>query len=335
MSRLAILTPGEDFTQAWINTCIELSLDYEIIDVNDNDFFEKVKVKDCVFWHYSHNNRFQMEFASSILSILETLNIRVFPKFEDRFHFDNKVIQKYLFDAHQIHTPKTMVLYNSISTLQNEIEFPVVVKLKGGAGSENTWIVSSRNQLKNVVRKMFGKGIRRYSIKRRMKLDIVRSNGYVEKLRNMFKAVFRVFLLDSSSTYTGRERGYVYLQEFISDLDCDIRIIIVGERAFGLKRFVRDGDFRASGSGMFEADVSKLPIECVKLAFDFVRKNNGYCCAFDFIISDNEYMLLEVSYGFKLQAYLSCTGYYSGDLIYHEETFNPCFWMINDYCLDE
>lgn len=335
MSKLAILTPGEDFTQAWIDVCRDWNLDYEIIDVNHSDFFEKVKVKDIVLWHYSHNNRFDMEFASSILSVLETMNIKVFPKFEDRFHFDNKVIQKYLFDALQVKTPQTNVFFNEISIGQNEIKFPVVVKLKGGAGSENTWIASSRNQLKTVVRKMFGKGIRRYSIKRRMKLDMARSNGFLEKLKNICKAVFRVFLLDSNSSYIGRERGYVYLQEFISDLDSDIRIIVVGERAFGLKRFVRDGDFRASGSGKFESNVSKLPINCVELAFDFLKKNNGYCCAFDFIKSGNEYLLLEISYGFKLQAYLNCTGYYSNDLIYHEEFFNPCHWIIKDYCLHE
>ena len=37
----------------------------------------------------------------------------------------------------------------------------------------------------------------------------------------------------------GREKGYVYFQEFIPDNAFDIRIIVCGKRAFGIKRLER------------------------------------------------------------------------------------------------
>jgi glutathione synthase/RimK-type ligase-like ATP-grasp enzyme len=50
------------------------------------------------------------------------------------------------------------------------------------------------------------------------------------------------------------EKNYVYFQDFIPQNDFDIRIIVIGKRAFAIKRMVRKGDFRASGSGNIKYD---------------------------------------------------------------------------------
>lgn len=47
------------------------------------------------------------------------------------------------------------------------------------------------------------------------------------------------------------EKGYVYFQDFIPGLDSGIRIQVIQNKIFGLKRFVRDNDFRASSSEDF------------------------------------------------------------------------------------
>ena len=44
-------------------------------------------------------------------------------------------------------------------------------------------------------------------------------------------------------------KDYVYFQKFLPNNKYDIRIVVIGDRAFGFIRYNRENDFRASGSG--------------------------------------------------------------------------------------
>lgn len=65
--------------------------------------------------------------------------------------------------------------------------------------------------------------------------------------------------------------GKVIIQEFIPDLTHDWKILVVGNRVIGGKRYVRKNDFRASGSKLYEMDedppnnVLDFALKCKKL----------------------------------------------------------------------
>jgi hypothetical protein len=128
-----------------------------------------------------------------------------------------------------------------------------------------------------------------------------------------------------------REKGYVYFQELLPGVDHDIRIIVIGNRAFGIKRYIRKGDFRASGSGIICYDHKEIPEECIKTAFKINTKIQAQCIAYDFMISNSTIHLLEISYSFTSESYLKCPGYWDDKLCWHEGKFTPEYFMIKDF----
>lgn len=94
--------------------------------------------------------------------------------------------------------------------------------------------------------------------------------------------------------------------------DFDIRIVVVGNKAAGEKRFVRKNDFRASGSGEFSYE--GIDKEVVKIAFDVSQRLNLQSVAFDFIYDENKKpLIVEVSYGFGTKGISKAPGYWTSD----------------------
>ena len=94
---------------------------------------------------------------------------------------------------------------------------------------------------------------------------------------------------------------------------------------------VRAGDFKASGSGDMKFEKSEFDERCVQMAFDTSEKLKTQCLAYDFIFDGyNNPLIVEVSYGFAVDAYDACPGYWDENLAWHEGKFIPQEWMIED-----
>jgi glutathione synthase/RimK-type ligase-like ATP-grasp enzyme len=127
-----------------------------------------------------------------------------------------------------------------------------------------------------------------------------------------------------------REKGYVYFQDFIPNNTFDIRICVVDNKAFALKRMCRENDFRASGGGRIIYDKNQIDERCVKIAFDVNDKLKTQSIAFDFVFDENNNpLIVEISYGYSANAYDICEGYWTKDMQWHEgKNFDFCGWMV-------
>lgn len=57
---------------------------------------------------------------------------------------------------------------------------------------------------------------------------------------------------------------------------------------------------------------------------------DSQCLAYDFIFDlDNNPLIVEISYGFSVEGYIDCPGYWDSSLKWHEGEFNPYEWMVN------
>ena len=113
------------------------------------------------------------------------------------------------------------------------------------------------------------------------------------------------------------------------DNNSDLRIIVIKEKAFGVRRLVRENDFRASGSGKIEFDKDAIDMRAVAVAFQVNEKLDAQSIAFDFINGrDGAPLVVEISYGFSMLAYDNCPGYWDKNLKWHQGAFNPQEWMI-------
>ncbi|WP_297338004.1 hypothetical protein [Algoriphagus sp.] len=317
---------NEDFfTYKWLDYCKKYSIDFILVDAYSNDIIEQVQGCDLFLWHYSNYDYRDQVFAKQLLFSLETSGIVVFPDFKTSWHFDDKLGQKYLLEAIQAPVIPTFVFYDKKSALDwaNSTSFPKVFKLRKGSGSNNVILLKSKYEAKKYIQRAFGSGFPFYNQKASFFDRIIRHKRKGKFLLGLFKSLYRMFDVPDNLKFVSNEIGYVYFQDFIENDGFDIRVVVIGEIAFALKRFVRKGDFRASGSGYIIYDQKEINIDCIKIAFQVNESLKMQTVAYDFIISnvDGKPYIGEISFGYAATAYSACTGYWDRSLNFHEGKF--------------
>jgi len=321
------------FTPDWIKYCQENSLNYKLVDCYSPNIYEQLKDCDALLWHYSQSGAKEVLFAKQLFYSLTYAGLKVFPDFNSNWHFDDKVGQKYLLEAIHAATPKTWVFYEKREAFRwaETFSFPAVFKLRGGAGSNNVRLVKSKFEAKKLIHKAFGKGFPSYNKTVDLKENFRLFEWDKKHITELLKSIRRLFYSTRYAKTIGPQKGYILFQEYIPGNAFDIRIITIGHRAFGIKRLVRDNDFRASGSGRILYRKEEIDQRCVKIAFETTAKMKALCVAYDFVFTpQNNPLIVEINYGFAHQAYFPCPGYWDNNLIWHEEKFNAAHWIVEE-----
>lgn len=329
--KIAIHNSNVGFHPRWITYCKENNIPFIQVDCYSNDLIEQLKGCNVLLWHHSQSNPKDILIAKQILFALEHTGFKVFPDFKTAWHFDDKVGQKYLLEKVEAPLVPSYVFFDKTSALKwvDNSSFPKVFKLRGGAGSANVKLVKNKKQAKKIIDKAFSKGFKQYDAWANLKERFYKYKKGKSSFFDLLKGIARIGIEPHFSKIIGRERGYVYFQDFIPNNNSDIRVIIVDEKAFAIKRMVRTGDFRASGSGEFYYDKELIDERCVQISFEVNKKVNAQSIAFDYIFDqDNNPLIVEISYGFVAEIYDKCTGYWNSNLTWHPEKFNPQGWMI-------
>jgi len=330
--RLAIHDTKDSFSQRWQAYCKEKQIPYKLVNCYASNIIEQLAECDALMWHHQQGNPKDILFAKALLFSLEQCGKKVFPDFNTNWHFDDKVGQKYLLEAHGIKEfVPSWVFYSKQEALtwSQKAVFPKVFKLRGGAGSQNVRLVHSPKEAQRLIHRAFGRGFAPYdawgSLHERWRKYRLGKVSFKE----VVKGIVRLMVPPPYARIMGRERGYIYFQEFIPDNDSDIRIIVIDQKAFAIKRMVRENDFRASGSGSIRYEKNEFEDAWVRLSFKLAKRLETQCVAFDFVLDmDCNPLLVEINYGFAPNGYDSCPGYWDKDLIWHEGKFNPYGWMV-------
>jgi len=330
--KLAIHHRPGSFSDRWIAYCEEQGIDYKIVNAFDTDIIQQVSDCDAFMWHHNHTAFKDKLTAKRILFALEHAGIKVFPNFKTGWHFDDKVAQKYLLEAIGAPLVPSYVFYDKQEALDwvSKTTFPKVFKLKGGSGSSNVRLVKSSQEAKKIIKTAFSRGFSQSS-----RLGVFKEHlrkikeGEQGILIGVAKALFRLVALSDYAKQQSTEKGYVYFQDFVPNNDFDVRVVVVAGRAAAEKRYVRENDFRASGSGKFSYE--DIDERIIKIAFETAKKLNLQSAAFDFIYdNENKPLIVEVSYGFGTGGISKAPGYWDCELNWYEEKFNPQQWIIDD-----
>jgi len=311
--------------------CDQQNIAYRKVDCYSSDIIAQLNGCTGLMWHHVQSDPRDVLIARPILTALEHAGIQVFPDCHTAWHFDDKVAQKYLFEALGIQAVPAHVFVDRAQAMDwvRTAEFPKVFKLRRGAGSAGVRLVSGRAEARDLVKQAFGRGFRIYDPWASLKERLYKVRIGKVPVNSLAKGLMRFIYPPRYAKILGPERGYVYFQDFVPGNDCDIRVVVIGDRAFGIRRLVRPGDFRASGSGRITYAREDIDERCVKLAFNAAKKLGGACVALDFVFDDiDQPLVLEVSYGFDQKGYDSCPGYWDHDMVWHAESFDPQGWMV-------
>lgn len=328
---LAIHDSQSGFHPRWIGYCDREGIPYRLVNCHASDIIEQVIGCQALMWHHSQSEPRDILIAEKVLFALEHSGVKVFPNFRTSWHFDDKVAQKYLFEALDIPAVPAHVFVDRDSALDwiEGTAFPKVFKLRRGAGSAGVRLVTTRSEARKLVNQAFSRGFPLYDPWGNLKERIYKYRSGSQGLGSLGKGVARFIYPPRYSHTLGRERGYVYFQDYLPGNDCDIRIIVVGDRAFGIKRMVRPGDFRASGSGRIRYAREDLDERCVELAFLVTDRMGCDSAALDFVYDRKKQpAIIEVSYGFSVEGYDPCSGHWDRRMNWHSGPFNPQAWMV-------
>ncbi len=331
--RIAIHKRPRSFSDRWIPYCEEKQIDWKPVDCYRSDIMEQLEDCDALMWHFSHISPKDFLMARQVLYSAKAAGKKVFPDFATSWHFDDKVGQKYLLEAVGAPVVPTWVFYDKreASKWIDQTQFPKVFKLRCGSSARNVRLVRSRRAARKLVRNSFGKGIRTYdpfgNVKERWRKYKLGMTGF----REVVDGVARILIPPAYARMMGREKGYLYFQEFIQDSEFDIRMYVISGKAFGVKRLARKNDFRASGSGYRLPEKELIDMETVRMSFELAEKLCTQVLSLDFIFKDDKPLIVEISYGF---GYTQggpdvCPGYWDKQLNWHEGPVDATDWMVD------
>lgn len=329
--KIAIHPSNLSFSNEWISYCQTNNIDYKIVDCSASDIINQISDCDVLMWHHHHAYAKDKLFAKQLLFALEQTGKKVFPDFNIGWHFDDKVGQKYLLEAIGAPLVPSVVFYSKKQALEwaETTTYPKVFKLRAGAGSCNVSLARTKNKAKQLIKRAFGRGFSPYSKWNNLKDKYMKFRKGKIPFFDVLKSIGRVVYSTRFARIQGNEKGYVYFQDFIPNNAFDIRVVVIGDKAFAIKRMVRKNDFRASGSGNIIYDKEQIDERCIVISFHISQKLKTQCLAYDYIFdSENKPLLTEINYGFDRRGYLDCPGYWDSKINWHEGKFTPEEWMI-------
>lgn len=325
--RLAIHHSDRGFARRWIAYCEEQHIPYRAVNCLDTDIIRQLASAEALLWHWHHQDPREQLTARQIILAAEAMGIAAFPSTATCWHFDDKVAQKYLLEAVGAPLVPTWIFYDPEEALRwiDAASYPKVFKLRRGAGSANVRLVRDAGEGRALARRAFGDGFWPVAGYRQ---DALKRYRAARQRGDLWGALGRLpwtlAAIRMTNRALGREKGYLYFQEFIAGNEFDTRVTVIGNRAFAFTRNVRPGDFRASGSGQIVYDVRRIRPECVQVAFEVTRKVGSQSMAFDFVLGENARpLIVEVSYCYDSVAVHRCAGHWDDRLNWHEGPMWP------------
>lgn len=253
-----------------------------MVDLFSDDWVTAVSACDVVLFKgtmYPDSIRILKERVYFLESVLGK---KVVPNYNAYWHFDSKAIQRDIFQAYGLNIPHSVVAgtCDDVRTIGAFFPHKVVMKETSGAGSSQVRLVSNNSLM-------------RWSL-RQWQLNSI-----------LYRCVSIVLRTIGLRPCKGPQK---IIQEMVENDGFDIRVTTIGSRyAYVFKRYCRDRDFRASGSGKLDYSWDDKYVELIYSLMAFSRSMGFNTMAYDIIVDRNgRWYLIEMSASFDDKALADC-----------------------------
>jgi len=310
MKKIIFLTDNNFFGQTrkpWVSmdtNKIILMLKENHFDVESyffNEVYDK-NIENCyIFYSFSQKEELR-NYIVDIIYFLSKKNT-VIPSFELLKCHENKGFQELYKKQLGINSLDSIYL-NSINNVTNSV-FSVVLKTVDGSNGKGVFLVNNEKEFKKIIQKIESK------ITILQKIDLLRRK-YFRKKKNY----------PAYPNYNNRTDYYQYkeyirndkrfvLQQFIPNLTFDYRVLALYDKYYVMKRHTKEGDFRASGTKLFDFNVEKNQ-ELLTYAKNIFDRINTPMLSMDIAFNGEQYYLIEFQAShFGVSALIKSEGYYS------------------------
>lgn len=245
----------------------------------------KFKKGDVIIYTAFFNNEV-VGYLKDILFYLKDKCLLI-PTYEMLLSYENKGFQEVLRKKKNIDNLDSSYLFDMENIKK---DYPFVFKTIDGSGSAGVKLIKSESdfmKVKNTIHKL--------TVERKIK-NIIRKNQLSPLDYKLYK-----------SNYKNYKRFIT--QRFIENLTCDYRVLIVGQKFYVMRRDVRDGDFRASGSKKF--NYNDAPLEVLNFAKEIQEKLDNVYISIDIALKEkNPYLIEYQGTNFGSSVLRNSEGYY-------------------------
>lgn len=324
-----------DYMETYTAILEKNAIDYVIVDSSEEGFWDSIKSVDIFIYRWAQYDH-ERQIANTILPIIENnYKKKCFPDELTSWLYDDKLRQQLLFQARGLPIIPGHVVFDKklAEKLVESVQLPIIFKLRNGAASENVSLVKTRSALEALSKKMFTEGIKTKMIPGTVN---IKNRSFFLRLKSILRSIalylgYKLGYVANPSVNWQLEKNYLYLQRFLPNNSYDTRITVIGGRAFGFRRWVRDDDFRASGSGKIDYDASGIDLKFVKKAFEISKEMNFSCMAYDFLYGESgEVLVCEISYTFMDKPVFNCPGYWTENMEFVQGHFWPAYFILSD-----
>ena len=237
------------------------NIKYEYYDIFKSNWIEEAKKYDIIMWRVN-STPVELNIAQSKIYILEKIMGKLtFPSFHEIWQYENKSRASYLYRIYQLPAIETFVTNSSLEAAasMDNYNFPIVAKSDTETSSSGVEKIDNVRKAEKYVKEAFS----------------------VRGRRTIYPYI--------------RQKDYILFQEFIEDAQYDLRIIIIGNKAFGYYRYPNKGDFRASGAGNYEKKA--IPYDAIRIAINVKNCMKSRLMGIDLLYSNKrrKYFIIESS----------------------------------------
>jgi hypothetical protein len=246
--------------QYYQNACIDLKINYKVIDIRVSDWISQIEESGCeifLVWPTIYKP-IQNQFWDERLQILtKELNKIIYPTFDLLWLYESKRKTRDWLLVHNLPHPRTDVFFDKNDAINhiNNSGLPIVYKTDQGAAASGVIIIRTKKKGLKIVKKAFNKGVN------------LKNRGIND-----------------------RHQGYVIFQEFIPNVE-EWRMVRVGD-SYMCRLKQKIGDFH-SGSG--EVGWAKPPLKLLEMTKHISEKFNVPNINIDFFeTKEGDFLINEI-----------------------------------------
>lgn len=268
--------------------CLDLKVDYRLIDIFSNNWYENVKNSGCDLFlvHPTVDVRVRKQMFEDRLKVIsDSLGKEFFPRLDTLWLYESKHRMKYWLEANGFDHPGTWIFFKLEQAMDfcNKTDLPIVYKTDMGAGASGVRIINDRKKLQKFVKNCFRKGLVRHDCDPR-----------------------------------DAEWGCVLLQEYIPQAR-EWRMIRIGDSYFGYEK-IKVGDFH---SGSHSWAYSRPDDKLLNLLKDVTDKGSYKSMDLDVFVSKDGRMLInemQAVFGMGNPYEMCVVNEKPGRMLYNEDT---------------
>lgn len=299
----------QSFSARWIQLARSQPRHVEtiLVDAFAPDAVDRISGCAAFMWRYPSSAHSRLYAKRLAYAIESGFGIPVFPSVESTAYFEDKPAQRFFLEAAGIPAAKTVVFWSRPDAMRfcDNAAYPFVLKLAGGHQSANVRLVRNRHDAMYYIDALFGRGLVSLGYR-----PASRPRRLLRRLRAAVKTA------EGHSPYAPTaeaevQYGYFYAQEFLPDNAFEVSVIIIGNRAFAVRRFNQPGDFRTRGStGRMDWDPGAIDEDAVRLAYRVAQKLNAETIAVDILRRGAKPVVAELTVNYASWVVRECPGHW-------------------------